>query len=372
MTGRERLTAILEGRPADRVPWTTLVDPITRSVMPAEIRDMPILDFYRHIGCDFAAFGNYGLPPELQVKSPCRLVQPDVEEKWETLPGNRAVKTTRTPWGTLAATFQKWHPTRHPVETIQDLRVLKNIWLHSRYEETGPEAEESCRRLDAAIGDSGVSAFTFDPSPMQTLLEFDMGLVNAYALLADHPQEFEELLAVMHSRRMQEYEICARRMPCRVFIPVENTSTTMISPAFYEKYSLPHVRALADTVHRHGKLMILHMCGLLRDLLPLIKQTGADGINALCPAPIGNTAYEHALDVLGEDLIIWGGILDDNMFHGPSFSREKLEAALAKILTPRVRASRFLLWIPADGLETPVERFLMVRDWMEKNGRQDR
>jgi hypothetical protein len=237
MTGKERLSCILHKQPTDRIPWCTLADDITRGVMPPEIRDMPILDFYRYIGSDIACFGNYGLPDELQVKSPCRLIQPDVTLESEPRPDGSTVNTTRSPWGTLTATFIRGHPIRHPVETIDDLRVLKTIWLHSQYEEIGSEAEDSYARLIAALGDDGIFVYTLGPSPMQALLEYDMGLVNAYALLADYPEEFSELLAIMHGRRMQEYEICARRMPCEAFTPVENTSTTLISPDIYEKYS---------------------------------------------------------------------------------------------------------------------------------------
>lgn len=151
-------------------------------------------------------------------------------------------------------------------------------------------------------------------------------------------------------------------------MPVENTSTTMISPGIYEQYSLPHIRDLVDIMHRHNKKVILHMCGLIRDLLPLIRQTGADGVNALCQQPIGNTPFETALDVLGDDIIIWGGVADDTLFHAPSFSRTRLEQYLSKIMTPRIRNANFFLWVPADGLETPVERFLIVKEWMEKFG----
>jgi hypothetical protein len=368
MNGKERLTNILHKQPVDRVAWTTLVDATTRSVMPPAVRDMPVLDFYRHIGCDIACFGNYGLPAELQVASPCRLVQPDVTQQMETRPDGTTVNTTRSPWGSLSAKFIKGHPIKHPVETIDDLRVLKNIWLHSRYEETGSEAEASYARLIAALADDGVFVYTLSESPLQALLEFDMGLVNAYALLADYPEEFAGLLAVMHNRRMQEYEICARRMPCEAFMPVENTSTTMISPDLYAQYSLPHIRELVGIMRRYNKKTILHMCGLIRGLLPAIKQTGADGINALCQQPIGNTPFDAALDVLGDDVIIWGGMVDDTLFHAPSFSRSRLEQYLSEIMTPRIRKANFLLWVPADGLETPVERFLIVKEWMEKFG----
>ena len=372
MTGRERLTAIMDRKPVDRIAWTTLVDDITRSVMPPEIRQMPVLDFYRHIGCDFAAFGNYGLPPELQVKPPCRFFRPGVEDTWEHRPNGTSERKTRTPRGTLTAEFRNWHPVKYPVTTREDLRLLTDIWVNTKCEEIAGEAESSYRRVDEAIGELGVYAYAFDPTPLQAVLEFDMGLEKCYELMNDWPDEFDELMAVMHARRIQEYEICARRLPCRTFIAVENTSTTMVSPAIYGKHGLPQVKGFVDVMHRHGKLACLHMCGLIRDILPLIRQTGADAVNALTPPPIGNTWPEETLDVLGDDAIVWGAILDGNVFQSTSFARAKLEAALDRLFTPRVRRANFLLWVAADGLATPLDRFLMVRDWIEAHGQSGR
>lgn len=365
MTGRERLTAIMERRPVDRPAWTTLVDDTTRSIMPQEIRGMPILDFYRYIGCDFAALGNYGLPPELQVRAPCRLERPGVEDLWEKLPNGTTVRKTVTPWGTLTATFRNWHPTKYPVESREDLRILTEIWQAARYVETPDETESSFRKADQAIGSAGIYAYAFDPTPLQTVLEFEMGVERCYELMTDYPEEFDALMSVMQKRRRDEYEIGARRVPCRMFVAMENTSTTLVSPSVYERYGLPQVTGFVDAMHRHGKIAVLHMCGLIRDILPLIRQTGADGVNALTPPPIGNTWPEETLDVLGDDMIIWGGILDGTVFQSPSFNPKGLEASLDRLYTARLRRANFLLWATADGLPTPLERFRAVRDWFE-------
>ena len=53
----------------------------------------------------------------------------------------------------------------------------------------------------------------------------------------------------MHSKRLREYEILARRTPAEVVIPVENTSSTAISPTLYRTYSLPQIRDYVDALH---------------------------------------------------------------------------------------------------------------------------
>jgi len=44
------------------------------------------------------------------------------------------------------------------------------------------------------------------------------GDANFYYLLDDHRREVEELLAIMHAKRLQEYEIVARRTPAEVVV----------------------------------------------------------------------------------------------------------------------------------------------------------
>lgn len=362
MTGRERLTCIVNREPADRLAWTTLADSLTRSQMPDEFRETTVIEFYRAVGCDILQFGSYGLPESHQLVPPCRLVTPDTETESHTEADGTLVRTLKTQWGNLISSFRNGHPLKHPVGTADELRILKNVWADSRYEGQ-PGHAESWDRVNEVIGDAGIYCQTFGPSPVQQLLEYDMGVENFYCLLQDCEGEMAELLSIMHHCRRQEYEIWAREMRPDVAIPVENTSSAMVSPSVYERHSLPQIRDFVDIMHRHGKKAILHMCGHLKALLPVIKETGLDGINGLTPPPVGDTPYDMALDVLGDDLIILGGVFDPSIAHAPSVTKQDIRDALDRMYTPRIHATNFLLWFGVDGLPTPVEKFLWFRDW---------
>jgi len=366
-TGRECLQAILRHETPPRLCWTTLVDDRTRSVMPAAVRALGPLDFYRTIGCDILQFGNYGLPADLQVPLPARHVPPPQEVVHATQPDGTQVLTVRTEWGELVSCERGGHPTKHPVTTVEDVRVARRMWEATRYEETDGGGA-AFARAEAAIGEDGLYLPTLGPSPVQQLLELDMGLVAFYGLLQDAPREVEGLMDAMQHARLQEWEITARHSPAPALIAVENTSTTMISPAMYRRYSLPQLRDIVEVCHRQGKLAVFHMCGHLRDLLPVIRETGLDGINALTPPPHGDTTIAHALDVCGEDFIIMGGILDGSVFQAPAVTRAHLHRTLDELYTPRVRRARLLLWCVADGLPTPLERFEAVGEWFRASG----
>jgi len=61
---------------------------------------------------------------------------------------------------------------------------------------------------------------------------------------------------------------------------VENTSTMMISPDIYSRFSVDHVKDFVDIMHENGKRAIVHMCGQIKDLLPLIKKPDWMGLIA--------------------------------------------------------------------------------------------
>ena len=363
MTGHERLMAILNRQPVDRLAWTTLVDDRTRSVMPKEVRGLPVLDFYRYIGCSIMQFGSYGLPAEQQVKM-ARRVWP-ARESWTQEDAGQVHRIT-SDRGTLTAIFRSDHPVRYPIQGPQDLETFTWLWEQAHYEQV-EGAADNCRRAEEAVGQDGMFFPTLEPSPVQDLIEVQMGLENFYYFLQDYPSQMQRCLDAMHRARLQEYEIVARCMAGPAMIPVENTSSSLTSPEIYRRYSLPQIQDYVRIAHRHGRKVVLHMCGRLRSLLGLIAQTGADGINALTPPPVGDCPFEYALDVLGEDLVMMGNIFQGTVFQKSQVTREEIWRALDGLYTPRIRRAHMLLWLGADGLPTPLERFLAVQEWMEKN-----
>jgi len=306
MTGRERLHNILNRRPVDRLSWTTLVDGTAMSILPEPERSMTTLEFYRRIGCDILQFGNHGLPRDLRVPSPSRAAGVETKVEVATDAEGRRTERTTTPWGVLTRTTQRGHPVKYPVETLDDVRILTELWRGLRYEEVPGLMEEGFRRVEAAIGEHGMFVPTVGPSPVQELIELEMGQQNFYYLLQDHSREVEELLAVMHDRRRQEYEILARRTPAEAIIPVENTSSTLISPALYERYSLPQIRDYGAICRRHGKKMVLHMCGLLKKVLPDVREVGARAFEAFTSPPVGNTTLADGRAACPDTCLVGG------------------------------------------------------------------
>ena len=106
------------------------------------------------------------------------------------------------------------------------------------------------------------------------------------------------------------------------------------------------------------------MCGHLKDLLPVVKKTNLDGINAVTPPPVGDTYFEGILDAYGDDFTIFGGVLCPSVFHKLDLDLNELRTFLDRLYTSRLRRANLVLWVAVDGLTTQMERFLTVGQWM--------
>jgi hypothetical protein len=109
MNGRERLNAVLQRQPRDRLPWTTLVDNASLSTFPETLRGNGGVDFYRHLGCDIFLLNGWGTP--YSFRSP-EMAWPASVRETRRREGDKSVHEWSTPKGTLTAVYQASHPSK--------------------------------------------------------------------------------------------------------------------------------------------------------------------------------------------------------------------------------------------------------------------
>ena len=346
------------------MPWTTLVDNVSLENFPAELQGNYGIDFYRHLGCDVFMLEGWNSP--YKFHSPELRWGPTVRQE-QRQEGKRGIVTWHTPHGSLISVHAKAHPAgvahtqKYPVDSVETLRIYRAMWEEAHFERS--DDGSTLAAVDELIGDDGVLTRFWGPSTVPLLLEEVMGSQNFYYMLADYPDEMEGLIRTIHQHELDAFAALAESA-CSVVTLTENTSTYYISPHVYRTYNMPHQRDFVEIIKGSGKTAILHMCGHVRDLLPLIKETRCDGIHALTPPPTGNTPWEEALDVLGEDLIIFG-CLDPSIFVAGKIG--DIPSALDRLVTPRLREANFVLCPFADGIPVELARFHAIKDWVEKS-----
>jgi hypothetical protein len=191
------------------------------------------------------------------------------------------------------------------------------------------------------------------------------GTEGAIMLAMDSPKEFGELFAAVTETDVARTELAASHPA--VDLVVERgwySSTNFWSPDLFERFTLPHIRALVRAAHRHGKKFAYVMTTGVEILGPKLAEAGVDVLYFLDPLDTVKRGFplERVRDLLSSSMTVVGGIsaitLGNRDF--PGIDRGVRHALY--VLGP---TKRFILH-PADAVfpETPwesVER--MIEAW---------
>ena len=322
MNGFDLIANFFKGNSSDTLLWYLDFDLKWIKNCPCHVRDW--IDLASDLGCTWPAIWFGGYREEFDSTITYR--------DYSTV--GVLVKEWHTPIGELRSRIKGNHPVEYTVKTLDDCSVLQYIYEHTR----------TCKNELPADKFHGVNMST---SPVQQLLQYEMGLETFYTLLMTDKRAVEHLMDVMQQKQMERVSLVSQ-FDIPMIYQGENTSTTMISPEYYKKYSLPQIKQQVDYIHANGKTMILHMCGLLSGLLDLIKQTGIDGIHSLTPLPVGDCSFKSAYDRFGGRFPIQGRFGSTQWY---DLDDKEITKNLSAILpAPLWREKPFVLLVTVDGI----------------------
>ena len=376
MTGKERLMASLRGEETDHVSWAPLIDPYYTAWLAAEGYGGP--DAPKVVMED-----REGLWSEetdaLDIPYAIRLVGGDILERHS--PTIREVEddsitrriyardgvqfeVVETPVGTLTTEHcysdvgHTRYISKYPISSLEDIKIHQYVTEHTRYEEDFAEFTDRRR----VIGDDGIPTSDGPQSPIQHFYMFLCGVQNTTYLLLDHPAEMAECFAVMHAKHLEQYRLVCES-PTDVVIDYENTSSTVMSPAFYRQYSEPYINEYADICHAAGKLFITHMCGKLAAFNTEMRRGRQDGFDSLCPPTTGDVWAHEARANWGADRMLIGGVEPAALAR---MDVQETRAYVTRILDAMPTFRRFVLSTgDATAYGTPVENIRAVADVVE-------
>ena len=309
MKSRERLLGAIRGEPIDRTPWSPFLAYYWES-MPKEIREKGQFAYMREMGADPLLRGFHSLTRP-QYKN-C-----EIREKRA---GKEFYRIYHTPVGDLTEKYVYSESgdtsflVDHPVETEEQFKVLQYMYENMEITPDMAAFEADFKQygddalLLPTIGVAMKTAF-------QSLVEHWVGTVNLVYALSDEPEVVEECLAVMQARDEETVRLSIDSQ-ADGFIFWEDSSTTNISPAYFEAYTAPEVNQWGRMIHEAGKLLVHHACGHIRDLLPLMAKTEIDAIESISPPPTGNVTLQEADRVLPEHIALIGGLEPVRLLNG--------------------------------------------------------
>ncbi|MFA5688047.1 MAG: uroporphyrinogen decarboxylase family protein [Kiritimatiellales bacterium] len=265
------------------------------------------------------------------------------------------VVTWNTPLGSVTGKSHNNHFTEYPVKTPDDIELWTFIYENLTFQ-TNPVWFEK--------NTSDQIHFDMNWSPVQQLLQFDMGMENFYCFLADEPEKMERLLAVMHERCKDRLRLGLSLFKKTFWVYwAENTSSTEISPAYYRRLTLPHMREYAQIVHEKNARLIVHMCGLLKNLADCFPETGIDGIDSVTPPPFGDAPYKLIRDTFKPDFTIIGRL---NACLWVGKSKAEIQSIIRQQIYPALLTTPFCLMVTTDAMpDIPYDDVMNLYDALE-------
>lgn len=283
MTPRERWLAAINFQPVDRLPFWPKLDAAYPRAQAGPFRKLPIAAIHDWIGSDRHVWLGACVNQARAITS--------VEESTK---GMHRTTVYRTPFGDTQmvkqfdVASQAWHPIAFPVKDLKTVKMMTAF-----YEDTSVALDQDAlRRITKQVNSIGQGALTvtnIGESPLMFFVEWLAGIENAHYLLADHRQEVETLFEAIHQVMGKTTELLAQHSPTDALYFTENTSTTLISPEQYRRYCYPHITAYGEITRRYGRVLILHMCGKLKRLLPDLATLPAEAFEAFTAPPLGDT-----------------------------------------------------------------------------------
>ncbi len=332
MTSRERALAIIHGTgKPDRLPWLPeLNDGFIRNVVESE-GPAPA-------GMDGQTFTNQRIGADqlaraIAVKEVFSRVEFEQRKDegitiWHTPKGDLVEQAVSDP---IAKTSYRH---RHKLDGEKAFEayhaLLDDLTYEADYDRAG--------KVFAKVADTGLPTVDAPATPLQHILMWDLSVENALMAMYDRTGEMVELMRHMHAKNLEYYRIACKG-PGEVVRPMEDTSSMLTGPAMYAEHCAAYLSEYGRVVHEHGKKFIVHMCGHLKEMLPIIKDIELDGIEAATPGPTGNVEPDEIRRAMPEAIILGGVDPTRYAIQSPQEMVRTLRARLERIRGDR----RFIL-----------------------------
>lgn len=286
MTMRERMLALIEGRPHDRVPFVQYTG-------LAGMND----EIWAEVGRDNMGILQWTELHALETPN-CRS---DVKEFERD--GRRGYRhTIHTPDGSFfeerlyEPTFMTTAASSHFVKTPEDYRVfmayLRDVAVRKDL--------DGYRATVKALGEDGLPLAAVQRSPFQQLWIQWVGIQDLVAHLVENAGIMEEVFALMNGIQRRVFEI-VREAVREVHVPFidfpDNITAPMIGTTYFREHCVPAYDELAGMLDEIGKdvPIFVHTDGYLKPLWEAIGESRIRGLDSLSPPPDNDTSIAQAL-----------------------------------------------------------------------------
>lgn len=206
-----------------------------------------------------------------------------------------------TPRGNLREMKSHGYKKEYPVKNLDDIKIMECILDDMEFKFD----VDAFKIADREFGERGVVQTFYDRSPFQRLIMDYMGFENTILTMHRYSNEVEEFMRVIEEWDDKMYEVLLKS-PIEILNFGENIDVHFDSPPLFEKYLLPYYEKRIKQIHQRGKFCSIHVDGSFKPLVPLLRESSFDALEALTPLPQGDATLEEMKEALGDKILIDG------------------------------------------------------------------
>ena len=188
-----------------------------------------------------------------------------------------------------------------------------------------------------------------------------VGQTNLFAMLYDAPDLISYLSQKLLEGTIEQIRALAAAGLDAIYIDDALATCDMISADFYERFSMPFVKAMVDEIHTAGRKAVLIYFGGVADRLEQIASLGADALNVEASMKAYVNDLQEIADQLGNRLCLWGNL--DPLGVVQNGTEEELQQAIAEQVEIGRTTGKFI--ISTGSPITPLTPLSRVRRFID-------
>lgn len=288
MTGKERMHAVLEGRPVDRMPVAASYCQLYHQDHFDELTGLPRYRSWKWLYSPMPDF--LGTFRRILHEAPFDIVQPPAVPSPRARERTEYVERDGTPWLHDRETgawrelptktnaghgSEDYHAQEEPlVSTREDVERLLPV---VPAEELIAQGEADAYR---AVVQAFPSEFVMTGGVVGTIYGCGqyLGQTNLFMKLIEEPELVEQVAERVTERNVQRIRALAAAGGDAIYVDDATATSEMISPDMYRRFSLPAMKRMVQEIHRHSHRAIIIYFGGVMDRLDELASIGADGL----------------------------------------------------------------------------------------------
>jgi len=381
INSKERLVKVLNNETPDQIPWSSLVNKYFLASLEKKYGKIDPLDFLLEIGADaipWISFKTKSKNVEVTTYINGKKVK-EVNNNWfgeifdyielDSFRGsnNCVIDKEYIGFGGILTSSYIYKAEADTVflkdfmiKGIKDYKIFKKMIMDLEYLDIHNDYKNALEKING----KGLPFIGLPGSPMIELMEFFMGAERFLYSLTDNKREIEDLLDAMRAKYIKCYKFYSN-LECEAIISIEDAGAIFYSPQMFNHYIKPVLSDYRDIIKSSGKIHIIHSCGHLKNIIPMLKEIEPDCLESVSPPPIGSIEIDEIQKQL-PGICIMGGIPAHVFRYSLADFKEYIKSLILKVKGK----GNFIL---SSGDSTPadakIENLKAIPDLIRKYGK---